>query len=76
MRIIIRCIKFSKHERSSDLTNILELNHRFVTNSNPLCKHFSDTTLLIDALLASKRRPFGLQKVLFWSLINALLEAN
>ena len=41
-----------------------------------ICKQFSIYTVSTHGLLASQRRPLGLQKVPFWSLINALLESN
>ena len=40
------------------------------------CKLFSYSSKAIHALLASKRRPIGLQKVPFKPLTNALLKAN
>ena len=40
------------------------------------CKLFSLSSKPIHALLASKRRPFGLQKMLFKTLTNALLKSN
>ena len=41
-----------------------------------VCKLFSCSSKPIHALWASKRRPFGLQKVPFKTLINALLKSN
>ena len=41
-----------------------------------VCKLFSYTSKPIHALLASKRRSFGLQKVPFKRLTNALLKSN
>ena len=41
----------------------------------PFCPNFSISPFLIHAQLASKRRPIGLQKVLFKASIDALLEA-
>jgi len=41
-----------------------------------VCKQFSIHYVSTYGLLASQRRPFGLQKVPFWGLINALLESN
>ncbi len=41
-----------------------------------VCKLFSFSSKPIHALWASKRRPFGLQKVPFKTLINALLKSN
>ena len=41
-----------------------------------VCKLFSYSSKPIHALLASKRRPFDLQKVPFKTLINALLMSN
>ena len=62
------------------------LNHYPICLSPPLegsgevtsliCKQFSIYTVSTHGLLASQRRPLGLQKVPFWSLINALLESN
>ena len=43
---------------------------------NYVCKLFSYNSNPTHALLASKRRPFGLQKMLFKALINALLKSN
>mgnify|MGYP007038152922 CR=1 FL=1 len=40
-----------------------------------ICKLFSITSKPIHALLASKRRPFGLQKMPFKALTNALLKS-
>jgi len=40
------------------------------------CKLFSYSSKAIHALLASKRRPIGLQKVPFKPLTNALLKSN
>ena len=47
--------------------------HLFTT---AFCKLFSYTSLPIHALLASQRRPIGLQKVPFKALINALLKSD
>ena len=41
-----------------------------------VCKLFLYTSKPIHALLASKRRSFGLQKVPFKRLTNALLKSN
>ncbi len=41
----------------------------------PFCLIFSSHSFPISAQLASKRRPIGLQKVLFKASIDALLEA-
>ena len=40
------------------------------------CKLFSHTSIPTHALLASKRRLIGLQKVPFKTLTNALLKSN
>ena len=45
-------------------------------HTNATCKLFSYSPKAIHALLASKRRPFGLQKMLFKTLANALLKSN
>ena len=41
-----------------------------------ICKLFSFSSKLRHALLASKRRPIGLQKMPFKTLTNALLKSN
>ena len=41
----------------------------------PFCPNFSSYPFSNHAQLASKRRPIGLQKVLFKASIDALLEA-
>ena len=41
-----------------------------------ICKLFLSSSKLIHALLASKRRPIGLQKMPFKTLTNALLKSN
>ena len=41
----------------------------------PFCPNFSSPLFLFHAQLAYKRRPIGLQKVLFKASIDALLEA-
>ena len=41
-----------------------------------ICKLFSSNSKPIHALLASKRRPIGLQKMPFKPLTNALLKFN
>ena len=41
-----------------------------------VCKQFSICYVSTYGLLASQRRPFGLQKVPFKTLTNALLKSN
>ena len=41
-----------------------------------ICKLFLCSSKPIHALLASKRRPIGLQKMPFKTLTNALLKSN
>ena len=41
-----------------------------------ICKLFLHNSKPIHALLASKRRPIGLQKIPFKTLTNALLKSN
>ena len=48
-------------------------NLRFTT---AICKLFSYTSIPTHALLASKRRLIGLQKVPFKTLTNALLKSK
>ena len=45
-------------------------------NINATCKLFLHTPKPIHALLASKRHLIDLQKMLFWSVTNALLKTN
>ena len=52
---------------------ILQTIHSHITD---ICKLFSYDSKLIHALLASKRRPLSLQKMLFKTLANALLKSN
>ena len=46
------------------------------SNFTDVCKLFSCGSKPIYALLASKRCPFGLQKVPFKTLTNARLKSN
>ena len=49
---------------------------QLVSSLAEVCKLFSYGSNPIHALLASKRRPIGLQKVPFKTLTNALLKSN
>ena len=71
---------FIKGNKLHDKRNKVQCLSVFYKQLIPLllevCKLFSCSSKPIHALWASKRRPFGLQKVPFKTLINALLKSN
>ena len=54
----------------------VSVHNRILLFTTAICKLFSYASIPTHALLASKRHPFDLQKMLFKTLTNALLKSN